>query len=117
MESAIRLSHRNRNCYMKKYLALVSTLLVASVTLAPLTKVYAIGEAQKAVEVTPEEAAKKYPLPPGKDYPMGINANSQSATATGFVQSPYSARVYDCRKMKHGTLILDEGAKKLFHKP
>ena len=102
---------------MKKYLALVSALLVASLTLAPLTKVYALGEAEKAVEVTPEDAAKKYPLPAGKDYPPGINANTHSATASGFVQSPYSARVYDCRKMKHGTLILDEGAKKVFRKP
>ncbi len=103
---------------MKKYLALVSALLVASLTVAPLTKVYAFGEAEKAVEVTSEEAAKKYPLPNGmKDYPTGINANSHSATATGFVQSPYSARVYDARKMKHGTLLLDEGAHKLFRKP
>lgn len=102
---------------MKTYLTLVSALLVASVTLAPLTKVYALGEAQKAVEVTPEDAAKKYALPPGKDYPPGINANEQSATASGFVRSPYSSRVYDCRKMKHGTLILDDGAKKLFRKP
>jgi len=102
---------------MKKYLALVSALLVASLTLAPLTKVYALGEAAKAVEVTPEDAAKKYPMPAGKDYPLGVNANTHSATASGFVQSPYSARIYDCRKMKHGTLILDEGAKKVFRKP
>jgi len=99
---------------MKKYLALVSALLVASLTLAPLTKVYALGEAEKAVEVTPEEAAKKYPLPPGKDYPPGINT---ATTTGGFVQSPYSARIYDSRKMKHGALILDEGVKKLFRKP
>lgn len=102
---------------MKKYLALVSTLLVASLTLAPLTKVYAFGEAQKAVVVSAEDAAKKYPLPAGKDYPAGINANTHSATASGFVQSPYSSRVYDCRHMGHGTLILDEGANKLFKKP
>ena len=102
---------------MKKYLALVSALLVASLTLAPLTKVYALGEAAKAVEVTPEDAAKNYPMPAGKDYPTGINANTHSATASGFVQSPYSSRVYDCRKMKHGSLILDEGAKKVFRKP
>jgi hypothetical protein len=102
---------------MKKYLAVVSTLLVASLVLAPLTRVYALGDAQPAVQVTPEDAAKKYPLPAGKDYPVGINANTHSATASGFVQSPYSSRVYDCRKMKHGTLILDEGANKLFKKP
>ena len=102
---------------MKKYLALVSALLVTSLTLAPLTKVYALGDAEKAVEVTPEDAAKKYPMPAGKDYPVGINANTHSATASGFVQSPYSSRVYDCRKMKHGSLVLDEGAMKVFRKP
>ena len=102
---------------MKKYLILVAALLVSSLTLAPLTKVYALGDEQPAVVVSPEDAAKKYPLPPGKDYPPGINANAHSATASGFVQSPYSSRVYDCRKLGHGTLILDEGAKKLFRKP
>jgi hypothetical protein len=102
---------------MKKYLALVSALLVGCLTLAPLATVYALGDAEKAVEVTPEDAAKKYPMPNGKDYPTGINANEHSATASGFVQSPYSARVYDARKMKHGTLILDEGVNKLFRKP
>ena len=103
---------------MKKYLALVSALLVACFTLAPITKVYALGEEPKAVEVTPEDAAKKYPLPPNmKDYPPGISANKGSATSSGFVQSPYSARVYDARKMKRGTLILDEGVNKVFRKP
>src|SRR2546428_8809954 len=102
---------------MKKYLALVSALLVACFTLTPITKVYALGEEPKAVEVTPEDAAKKYPLPKGKDYPPGINANKGSATASGFVQSPYSSRVYDARKLGHGTLILDEGVNKLFRKP
>jgi hypothetical protein len=102
---------------MKKYLALVSALLVASVTFAPLTKLYALGDEPKAVVVSPEDAAKKYPMPKGKDYPAGINANKGSATASGFVQSPYSARVYDARKLGHGTLILDEGVNKLFRKP
>src|SRR5437667_10382099 len=101
---------------MKKYLALVSALLVTSVTFAPLTKLYALGEEPKAVVVTPEDAAKKYPMPKGKDYPAGINANKGSATASGFVQSPYSARVYDARKLGHGPLSLDEGVKKLFRR-
>ena len=91
--------------------------MIASLILVPLTKVYAFGEAQPAVVVTAEDAAKKYPLPAGQDYPTGINANTHSATSSGFVQSPYSSRVYDCRKLGHKTLILDEGAKKLFRKP
>ncbi len=91
--------------------------MVASLTIAPLAKVYALGDSPKAVEVTPEEAAKKYPLPAGQDYPYGINANTHSATASGFVQSPYSSRIYDCRGKKKGALFLDEFAKKLFRKP
>jgi|SRR5947209_20576316 len=103
--------------HMKRHLALVSGLVVACVALAPLTRVHAMGEAQPAVVVSAEDAAKKYPLPAGKDYPAGINANTHSATASGFVQSPYSSRIYDCRHLGHGTLVLDEGAKKLFRKP
>jgi hypothetical protein len=91
--------------------------MIGCITLVPVAKVFALGEEPKAVEVTPEEAAKKYPMPNGKDYPPGINANKGSATSSGFVQSPYSSRIYDARKMKRGTLILDEGVKKLFRKP
>jgi hypothetical protein len=101
---------------MKKYLALVSALLVTSLTLAPLTKVYALGEPEKAVEVSPEDAAKKYPMPQGKDYPVGTFEAFASNTG-GFVRSPYSSRVYDCRKVRHGALILDESVKKLFRAP
>ena len=103
---------------MKKYLTLVSALLIASWTLGSLTKVYALGEEPKAIVVSAEDAAKKYPLPKGmKDYPPGVNANAHSATATGFVQSPYSSRVYDARGTPHGALLLDEGVNKLFRKP
>ena len=102
---------------MKKYLSLVSALSVAVLTLVPLTKLHALGEEPKAVVISPEDAAKKYPLPKGQEYPVGVNANKGSATASGFVQSPYSSRIYDARKLGHGTLIVDEGAKKVFRKP
>jgi hypothetical protein len=102
---------------MKRYLSFISAVMIGCITLAPVAKVYALGEEPKAVQVSPEDAAKKYPMPKGTDYPMGINANKGSATASGFVQSPYSARIYDARKMGHGTLILDEGVNKLFRKP
>jgi hypothetical protein len=101
---------------MKKYLSFISALMIGCITLAPIAKVYAIGEAPKAVEVTAEEAAKKYPMPNGKDYPQGM-LPATTATATGFVQSPYSSKVYDARGLKHGALILDESVKKLFRKP
>ena len=100
---------------MKKYLSFISAVVIGCLTLVPVAKVHALGEAEKAVEVTPEDAAKKYPLPKNlKDYPPGINT---ATTTGGFCQSPYSARVYDTRKMKHGALILDEGVKKVFRKP
>jgi hypothetical protein len=101
---------------MKRYLSFISTIVIGCLTLAPITKVYALGEAPKATEVTPEDAAKKYPLPPGKDYPPGLKPGT-TATATGFVQSPYSSKVYDARGLKHGALILDDSVKKLFRKP
>ena len=91
--------------------------MIGCITITPVAKVYALGEEPKAIVVTPEDAAKKYPMPKGQDYPAGINANKGSATSSGFVQSPYSSRVYDARKLGHGTLILDEGAKKVFRKP
>jgi hypothetical protein len=89
---------------MKKYLSFISALMIGCITLAPIAKVYAIGEAPKAVEVTAE------------DYPQGM-LPATTATATGFVQSPYSSKVYDARGLKHGALILDESVKKLFRKP
>ena len=101
---------------MKKYLSFISALMIGCITLAPVAKVHALGEAPKAVEVTAEEAAKKYPMPNGKDYPSGMKPGT-TATATGFVQSPYSSKLYDARGLKHGALILDESVKKLFRKP
>jgi hypothetical protein len=45
------------------------------------------------------------------------NFEAFASNTGGFVRSPYSSRVYDCRKVGHGALILDEGAKKLFRAP
>src|SRR4051812_49702989 len=56
-----------------------------------------------AIIVTPEEAAKKYPPPNGKSYPNGMDQQLLTAPGTaahsGFIKSPYSSRVYDCRKI------------------
>lgn len=75
-----------------------------------------------AIPVTAEEAAKKYPLPAGKtSYPNGMDAQVAndigSAEHSGFVKSPYSSRVYDCRKIAQGTLLLDDAVKKVFVRP
>jgi hypothetical protein len=102
---------------MKKYLSFISALMIGCITLVPMAKVYALGEPPKAVEVTPEDAAKKYPMPNGgKEYPAGLKPGT-TALATGFVQSPFSSKVYDARGLKHGALILDESVKKVFRKP
>lgn len=74
-----------------------------------------------AIIVTPEEAAKKYPPPAGKSYPNGMDAQMAndigSAQHSGFIKSPYSSRVYDCRKIGEGTLLLDDAANKVFVRP
>ena len=71
--------------------------------------------------VTQQDAAKKYPPPDGKKYPAGIDAQLAndigSAAHSGFIKSPYSTRVYDCRKVASGTLILDESVNKVFVRP
>ena len=99
---------------MKKYLALVSALLVACFALAPLAYAAPLGDAQEPKEITREEAAKKYPPPQGGKYPQAV---ALPTTAGGFFQSPYSSRHYDLRKVNHGALILDEGVNKVFVKP
>jgi hypothetical protein len=71
--------------------------------------------------ISPEEAAKKYPMPNGKPYPDGMDEavlkGSGNATHSGYIKSPYSSRVYDCRKLGTGTLLLDDSAKKVFVRP
>lgn len=73
------------------------------------------------ITVTAEEAAKKYPPPSGKSYPNGMDEQvlkgSGTAAHSGFIKSPYSSRVYDCRKVGAGTLLLDDAVKKVFVRP
>lgn len=74
-----------------------------------------------AIIISPEEAAKKYPMPNGKSYPNGMDEGvligSGSATHNGYIKSPFSSRVYDCRKIGQGTLLVDDTAKKVFVRP
>lgn len=77
---------------------------------------------KEAKIISQEEAAKKYPPPQGKKtYPAGMDAQVAndigSASHSGFIKSPYSARVYDCRHVGSGTLLLDESVNKVFVRP
>jgi hypothetical protein len=67
-----------------------------------------------AQQITPEEAAKKYPAPKGK-YPMG---ERDPHKADGIVNSPYPPRTdFDCSKIPHGALVLDTHVDKVFVRP
>jgi hypothetical protein len=72
------------------------------------------GGAIVATPVTKEEAAKKYPLPGGKNYPAGDRDIHKPA---GWVNSPYSRDVYDCSNIARGGLVLDTHVNKLFTRP
>jgi hypothetical protein len=102
---------------MKKYSAIITAVALGLFALGTINSVHAAGAADAllAKEISKEDAAKNYPPPAGKNsYPEGITV----ATSTGgFYQSPYSSRSYDCRKLKHGALVLDESVKKVFLRP
>jgi uncharacterized low-complexity protein len=67
-----------------------------------------------AQQITPEEAAKKYPAPKGK-YPMG---ERDPHKADGIVNSPYPPRTeFDCSQIPHGGLVLDTHVNKVFVRP
>jgi hypothetical protein len=72
------------------------------------------GGAIVATPVTKEEAAKKYPLPAGKNYPAG---DRDIHKPSGWVNSPYSRDVYDCSNIARGGLVLDTHVNKLFTRP
>ena len=102
---------------MKRYLNLIATLVLGFFCLALADKGYAQTTANAIVPkpITPEEAAKKYPLPAGKSYPM---AQARPTDVGGFFRSPYSNKTYDCRKgVAKGALIVDESVNKVFIKP
>lgn len=104
---------------MRKYSAFISIIILAIFVAGPISALKAAGgSAEVPTEVTPEEAAKKYPLPAGKKYPDALpSETSMSSTGGGFFKSPYSSRTYDCRKVKSGTLLLDKSVNKVFVRP
>ena len=72
------------------------------------------GGALVATQITPQEAAKKYPAPKGK-YPMG---ERDAHKADGVVTSPYPPRTdFDCSQIPHGGLVLDTHVNKVFVRP
>jgi hypothetical protein len=72
------------------------------------------GGAVVATQITPQEAAKKYPAPKGK-YPMG---ERDAHKADGVVTSPYPPRTdFDCGQIPHGGLVLDTHVNKVFVRP
>lgn len=103
---------------MKRYLNLIATLVLGFFCLALADKSPAQDlNTKNAIvpkPITPEEAAKKYPPPAGKSYPM---AEALPTNVGGFYRSPYSTHTYDCRKVGKGALILDESVNKVFIKP
>ena len=111
---------------MKKYLSLISALVVAAFVFSPVLQVRAqdTRDAKDPKIISKEEAAKKYPLPAGKSYPPGsdlalLTGGAGGGSTWGYIKSPYSSNVYDCRKGKAhvGDLILDESVNKLFTRP
>ena len=122
----MRLSLQNRNVNMKKYSRLVAALILGCFALGPFASSSWAQDTRDAKDpkiISKEEAAKKYPPPKGKDYPTGIDLAVLSGGALGgstwgYIKSPYSSNVYDCRKKAHpGDLILDESVNKVFVRP
>jgi hypothetical protein len=72
------------------------------------------GGAAVATQVTPQDAAKKYPAQKGK-YPMG---ERDPHNADGVVTSPYPPRTaFDCSQVPHGGLVVDTHVNKVFVRP
>jgi hypothetical protein len=72
------------------------------------------GGAIVATQISPQDAAKKYPAAKGK-YPMG---ERDPHKADGVVNSPYPPHTeFDCSQVPHGALVLDTHVNKVFVRP
>jgi hypothetical protein len=72
------------------------------------------GGAIVATQISPQDAAKKYPAAKGK-YPMG---ERDPHKPDGVVNSPYPPRTeFDCSQVPHGALVLDTHVNKVFVRP
>jgi hypothetical protein len=109
---------------MKKHLNRVSALILAVFWLLSVGTASGQGFGSTANSKIPQvisegEAAKKYPPPNGKSYPL---ATSVPTDTGGFYQSPYRNEIYDCRRKScpqcgRGVLVLDVTANKVFRIP
>src|SRR5438477_10949455 len=72
------------------------------------------GGALVATQITPQEAAKKYPAPKN-GYPMG---ERDPHKMSGLVNSPYPPHTeFDCSQVPHNGLVVDTRANKVFVRP
>jgi hypothetical protein len=72
------------------------------------------GGALVATQITPQEAAKKYPAPKS-GYPMG---ERDPHKMSGLVNSPYPPHTeFDCSKVPHNALVVDTRVNKVFVRP
>jgi hypothetical protein len=103
----------------KKFFAIVSVVVFGLLVVkAPIQGEGTISTVV-AKEISKEDAAKKYPPGP-KGYLPAQPQFTRSATASGgFYKSPYSNKIYDCREIKTGALVLDTYARppQVFMKP
>ena len=73
-----------------------------------------LGGALVATQITPQEAAKKYPAPK-TGYPMG---ERDPHKMSGLVNSPYPPHTeFDCSQVPHNGLVVDTRANKVFVRP
>ena len=110
-----------------KSLKILSAITIALAVLG--TTVYAQGtdsrigsiarqrgekQAIEAKAITKAEADKKYPMK-GGTYPPG---QRDPHDPSGIIASPYPPHEkYDCSKVAHGGLVVDEKANKVFVRP
>jgi hypothetical protein len=72
------------------------------------------GGALVATQITPQEAAKKYPAPKS-GYPMG---ERDPHKMSGLVNSPYPPHTeFDCSQVPHNGLVVDTRVNKVFVRP
>ena len=73
-----------------------------------------LGGALVATQITPQEAAKKYPAPKN-GYPMG---ERDPHKMSGLVNSPYPPHTeFDCSQVPHNGLVVDTRVNKVFVRP